>query len=90
MCGVSVDPTARLAGFAAKLRLPFLLLSDRGGATAARYGSLLDLGLLKLAKRNTFLIGPEGRVARRYLGVRPADNAAEVVTDLKVLRDGAT
>ena len=90
VCGVSVDASERLAAFATKFGLPFRLLSDRGGRVAARYGSLIDLGLLKLARRNTFLIGPDGRIARRYLGVNPAKNAAEVIADLRNLvpRDG--
>ena len=83
VCGVSVDDSERLAQFADKYRLPFALLSDRGGAVAARYGSLLDLGLIKFARRNTFLIGPEGRIEKVYLGVQPARNAREVIDDLR-------
>ncbi|MCC7483694.1 MAG: redoxin domain-containing protein [Burkholderiales bacterium] len=54
ICGVSVDGEERLANFSGRYRLPFLLLSDRGGKVARRYGSLLNLGLLKFARRNTF------------------------------------
>jgi len=85
VCGVSVDGSERLAQFAEKYRLPFVLLSDRGGAVAARYGSLINLGLLKLARRNTFLIDPRGRIGKRYLGVQPSQNAAEVIADLRGL-----
>jgi peroxiredoxin Q/BCP len=83
--GVSVDASERLAEFAGKYRLPFILLSDRDGAVAARYGSLLNLGLLKFARRNTFLIDPQGRVAKVYLKVQPARNAADVITGIKEL-----
>jgi peroxiredoxin Q/BCP len=82
---VSVDRSGRLAQFAAKYRLPFALLSDRDGAVAAKYGSLINLGLLKFARRNTFLIDPGGRIAKRHLGVQPAQNAAEVIADLRGL-----
>jgi len=85
VCGVSVDGSERLARFAAKYRLPFVLLSDRGGAVAARYGSLIHLGLLKLARRNTFLIDPLGRIAKVYLNVQPAQNAADVIDGLTEL-----
>ena len=85
ICGVSVDPVERLERFGRKHSLPFMLLSDRGGVVAARYGSLLDFGLLKLARRNTFLIDPRGRIAKVYLSVDPAGNAREVVADLKQL-----
>lgn len=85
VCGVSVDSGGRLLEFAARYRLPFTLLSDRDGAVAARYGSLIDLGLLKVARRNTFLIDPQGRVAKVYLKVRPAHNAADVIAGIKEL-----
>jgi len=86
VCGVSVDGADRLAAFATRYRLPFALISDRAGIAAARYGSLLDLGLVKVARRNTFLIDPQGRIARVYRGVNPAANAAEVLADLCELR----
>lgn len=85
VCGVSVDGGERLARFAANCALPFALLSDRGGLVAARYGSLVDLGVVKFARRNTFLIDPQGTVARAWLGVAPARNAADVVSALKEL-----
>jgi peroxiredoxin Q/BCP len=85
VCGVSVDGSERLARFSARYHLPFVLLSDKGGAVAARYGSLINLGLLKFARRNTFLIDPEGRVARVYLNVQPSQNAADVIADLRSL-----
>ena len=50
VCGVSVDNSDRLERFGTKYRLPFVLLSDRGGAVARRYGSLINLGLLKFAR----------------------------------------
>ena len=83
VCGVSVDDSDSHAAFARKFNLPFALLADRKGETAARYGSLRDFGLMKFAKRNTFLIDPAGKVAKVYLGVNPARNTTDVVNDLK-------
>jgi len=85
VCGVSVDDSDSHAAFSRKFNLPFALLADRKGETAARYGSLRDFGLLKFAKRNTFLIDPAGKVAKVYLGVNPARNTTDVVNDLKQL-----
>jgi len=85
VCGVSVDASERHAAFARKYDLPFALLSDRIGAVASRYGSLRDFGFFKLAKRNTFLVEPKGRVTRVYLGVNPAQNADDVMEDLRRL-----
>ncbi len=83
VCGVSVDDSESHAAFARKYNLPFALLADRTGEVATRYGSLRDFGVLKFAKRNTFLIDPQGKVARVYLGVNAARNTQEVAADLK-------
>jgi thioredoxin-dependent peroxiredoxin len=85
VCGVSANSSESHAAFARKFNLTFTLLADAGGVVAARYGSLRNFGILRLAKRNTFLIDPRGRVARVYLGVNPARNAHAVITDLKKL-----
>jgi len=85
VCGVSLDDSGSHGAFARKYNLPFVLLADRGGTVAARYGSLRNLGLVKIAKRNTFLVDPQGRVARVYLGVNPARNAGDVVSELRRL-----
>jgi peroxiredoxin Q/BCP len=84
--GVSLDDTASHAAFAKKHGLPFPLLADEGGAVAASYGALRDLMVMKMAKRVTFIIDPQGRVAQRYLNVDPKAHAAEVVADLERLQ----
>jgi peroxiredoxin Q/BCP len=85
VCGVSIDDSESHAEFARSYNLPFCLLADKGGAVAARYGSLRSFGFMKFAKRNTFLIDPQGRVARVYIGADPAHNARTVADDLKRL-----
>ncbi len=80
--GISTDDAASHEKFASKYALPFPLLADSRGRVAERYGSLLDLGLTRLAKRNTFLIDPQGRIVRVYRGADPGGNAAEVIRDL--------
>jgi peroxiredoxin Q/BCP len=83
VCGVSVDDSASHAAFARKYNLPFALLADRKGEVAARYGSLRNFGVVKFAKRNTFLVDPQGKITRVYLGVNPALNTQQVTDDLK-------
>ena len=85
VCGVSVDDSASHAAFAVKYNLPFALLADRDGEVAARYGSLRDFGVIKFARRNTFLVDPQGKVAKVYVGVNAGRNAQEVGDDLKAL-----
>jgi thioredoxin-dependent peroxiredoxin len=82
VCGVSVDDSASHAAFARKYNLPFALLADRNGEVAARYGSLRNFGLIRFARRNTFLVDPEGHVAKVYVGVNAGRNAEEVGKDL--------
>lgn len=83
--GVSVDDTDSHAAFAKKYSLPFPLLSDKDGKVADSYGALLNLGLIKKAKRYTFLIDPQGRVAKIYLSVDTSRHSQEIIDDLKQL-----
>ena len=84
--GVSVDDARSHAEFARKYRLPFPLLSDPGGRTAEAYGSLLNLGVARLARRHTFIISPDGRIAARFDKVDPARHAEEVARTLRALQ----
>ena len=84
--GVSVDDARSHADFARKYQLPFPLLSDPDGRTAADYDSLLNLGLVKFARRRTFIIGPDGRIAARFDKVDPARHAQEVAQALRSLQ----
>jgi thioredoxin-dependent peroxiredoxin len=56
--GISRDDETSHARFAAKHKLPFLLLSDTTGETHARYGVTKKLGLIP--DRMTFVIDREG------------------------------
>lgn len=87
--GVSIDDVRSHAEFARKYRLPFPLLSDVGGRTAAAYGSLLNLGVVRLARRHTFIIAPDGRIAARFDEVDPARHAEEVARTLRGLQGSA-
>lgn len=83
--GVSLDKGDSHRAFSDELRLPFPLLSDTGGEVARRYGALSDWGVLKFAKRYTFLIDPDGRVAKSYQQVDAAKHVGEVIADLQAL-----
>jgi len=84
--GVSTDPVEDLAAFHEEYDLPFDLLSDPDGAVAEAYDSLrvveAEGETQEVAARNTVVIGPDGRIERRYEGVDPADNPDEVLADL--------
>ena len=83
--GVSVDDTDSHARFAKKYHLPFPLLADKDGKVADSYGALTNLYLVKIAKRYTFLIDPQGRIAKTYLSVDASRHSQEIIDDLKLL-----
>lgn len=87
--GISADTVASHSGFALKLRLPFQLLADTGQLVSQAYGvrdKTKFLGNTFLgASRSSFLVDPQGRIAKVYDKVRPADHAREVLADLQVL-----
>lgn len=85
VAGVSVDDSDSHAEFAKKYHLPFPLLADKSTEVAARYGALMNLGLFKYAKRYTFLIDPQGKVAKVYQKVETSRHSTEIIEDLKQL-----
>lgn len=84
--GVSVDSASSHKTFCTKEGLSFKLLSDEQKSTVAKYGSLGNYMGLKIAKRNTFLIDPEGKIAKVWTGVDPANHSAEVLAELSELQ----
>ncbi len=83
--GISLDDVESHKEFAEKYELPFPLLADVTHGTAKEYGVLTTLGPMKFAKRETFLIDPEGRIARHYADVDPEGHAKRVLDDLESL-----
>ena len=86
--GVSVDSAQSHKDFCAKEGLNFKLLADPEGKTSAEYGSTMEYQGTKMAARNTFLINPEGKIARVYTGVKPAEHSEQVLKDLAELKKG--
>lgn len=84
--GVSLDDVKSHAEFAEKYHVPFRLLSDADGSTAEAYGVLTSRGGVRYARRETFLIDPQGAVARHYVDVDPEKNSGQVLADLATLR----
>jgi len=83
--GVSVDSTTSHQNFCAKQGLTFKLLADTEKAVSQQYGSLTNLLGYKISARNTFLISPDGKVARVWTGVDPGRHSTEVLAALSQL-----
>ena len=80
--GVSVDSTGSHKEFCAKEGLSFKLLSDQDKKVVAQYGSMSDYMGLKIAKRNTFLIDPKGKIVQVWTGVKPTEHSQQVLAAL--------
>jgi thioredoxin-dependent peroxiredoxin len=84
--GVSTDSVASHAKFAAKQRLPFTLLADIDKSMVNDYGVWTKkkfMGREYLGTmRHSFLVDPDGRIAKIYEQVKPAAHAKEVVADV--------
>lgn len=85
--GVSVDDLESKKAFAKEHSLPFSVLADPDKKTTAAYGVLNKmLGLFEVARRDTFIIDPEGRVAKHWENVDAKGHSAMVLAELKRLK----
>ena len=87
--GVSFDTSESHKDFCAKEGLSFKLLADTDGAISTAYGSVMDYNGNKLSARNTFIIGPDGKVAKVFTGVKPPAHSDEVLAALGELKKPA-
>jgi peroxiredoxin Q/BCP len=83
--GISVDTVDSHREFSEKYKLPFVILADDTGATADAYGVLRDWQLMKIASRQSFLVDPDGNIAKHYAEVDPDTHTQEVLADLEAL-----
>ncbi|MGC8726474.1 MAG: peroxiredoxin [Thermoplasmata archaeon] len=80
--GISVDSEGTHKKFADKLGIPFILLSDKGKEISKKYNVL---GFTS-AKRVTFIIDKEGRIAYIFEKVSPKEHAKEVINKIDELK----
>jgi thioredoxin-dependent peroxiredoxin len=84
--GVSIDDRKSHADFAEKYSLPFPLLSDKDGLVASQYGALTNLGIMKMAKRYTFLIDNNGVLQKTYLSIDTSKHSQQIIDDLTAMQ----
>jgi peroxiredoxin Q/BCP len=77
--GVSVDSADSHKQFCTKEGLTFRLLADTNHTVVQAYGSLGNFAGIKIASRNTFLIDPQGKVAKVWTKVNPSSTSTEVL-----------
>lgn len=83
--GVSLDDVESHRAFAENHSLPFPLLADIDGRAADAYGVKTRMLGMTVAKRQTFIVDPDGNLAKHYEDVKPGEHSATVVADLKSL-----
>ncbi len=84
MLGVSFDSTDANKAFKEKFDFPYDLLSDTDKAASVSFGAATDAGAEK-ATRVSVLISPDGKIAKVYDTVTPAEHPDQVLADLKSL-----
>ena len=88
--GVSPQNGASKRAFREKFNLPFTLLADEDHQVAEAYGSWVEKENYGRkywgTARTTFLIDPDGRIARVWPKVKPEGHAADVLKALDEAR----
>jgi peroxiredoxin Q/BCP len=73
--GISPDEPAKLRKFADKYDLPFTLLADTDHKIAEKYGTWVEKSMYGRTywgvQRATFVIGPDGKIARIFPKISP-------------------
>jgi thioredoxin-dependent peroxiredoxin len=80
--GVSVDTVDSHKQFCTKDSLTFHLLADPDHKVVSAYGSVGGFNGMTMAQRNTFLIDPQGKIAKEWVKVTPANAASDVLAAL--------
>lgn len=82
---VSRDDEASHRAFREHQHLPFPMVADTSGAIQRAYGVPNVKPDVPLTARVTFLVGPDGKIARVWPKVDPVVNAGEVLDAVKTL-----
>ncbi|HEV3331058.1 MAG TPA: peroxiredoxin [Bryobacteraceae bacterium] len=80
--GVSADNVDSHVEFCTKENLTFKLLADPSHGVIEKYGSVMQMGQMTVAARNTFLVDPKGVIRKVYTKVNPNPHSEEVLMAL--------
>lgn len=87
--GISTDDVKSHKKFCSEQNLNFTLLSDPDGEVCRLYDVWREKSIFGAKhqgiERTTFLIAPDGKVAKLYSNVKPIGHAEKVLADLKTL-----
>jgi peroxiredoxin Q/BCP len=90
--GVSKDSPKSHLKFAEKYNLPFTLLSDPEATMIQKYEAWKEKSMFGKKymgiDRITYVIDPNGKIAKVYEKVDPASHALQILADIKLLQAG--
>lgn len=82
--GVSLDTVESHKTFCSKDSLTFKLLADPDHKVIDAYGvPLMAHGDMKFAQRDTYLISPDGKIAKVWTGVNPNTHSDDVLAEIE-------
>jgi peroxiredoxin Q/BCP len=88
--GISKDSVASHAKFAEKFKLNFPLLADTTGEIIQAYGAWGPKSMFgkhyEGIIRSTFLVNPDGNIAKEYPNVTPKNHADQIIRDAAKLQ----
>jgi thioredoxin-dependent peroxiredoxin len=84
--GVSVQDEKSHQEFCAKEGLNFKLLADTNKDVSEKYDSIMNMGVMKLSARHTFLIGPDGTVRKVWNDVDVKTHSDAVLAAIEELK----
>ena len=82
--GCSIDSESSHREFIKKYSIPFPLLLDPNKTIAKEYGAANGIPILGLDRRITYVIDPNGMIAKVYPKVDPSIHSSDILSDLKV------
>lgn len=85
LLAIAVATPEAASGYAKAHGLPFPILADAEGRAARAFGSLVNLLVLRFAKKLTVLSGADGRVKAIWRDNAGADQVAQVLARLAAL-----
>jgi thioredoxin-dependent peroxiredoxin len=88
--GVSMQDEKSHQEFCAKESLTFKLLADTNKEVSEKYDSVMNLAVVKLSARHTYLIDPNGVVRKVWTSVDVKTHSDEVLASLDELQKPAS
>ena len=82
MYSPKLDDFLKLASQGNLIPVTRRLLADSDKKVTPMYGSMGNYMGMTIAKRNTFLIDPSGKITKVWVGVDPSHHSDEVLAEL--------